>query len=1307
MISSEKEVLEIKDFYKSILDNIIDGVWVTNADDIIYYTNKGMENIAGIPAKQIVGSHVLKDFPESTLKYFRPYYQKAKDTLKSVFYDAIPVRTPSGMHSYQSGWLIPRIKEGKYDGIICTVDDVTERKEAEEKLKKSELQLREINVELDQRVEERTIKLKESEHNLKERVKELSCLYGISQLFERSNISLDEIFKGTLDLIPLAWQFPELTSAKIIYDTKTFQTDNFKETKSNLTTSVRINEKLLEIKVYYLEDQPFVEEEKYLISDIGNRLKAIIEQKESRNRMEKERNNLINILNTMGSGVYIVNYQYDVEFINPALERELGPLNGKKCYDYFLNRSEPCPDCANKSIFEGETLRQEFFTSKINKTFEIISTPLLNPDGSISKLGIFYDITERKIAEQELDASEIKYRTIFEEALNPILIVGENNKYIDVNKAACEFLESDKEEILCKIVWDYTPPSILEEQKSTHAPFYSRRTLETEYLVNGKIKTLLLNVVPFEVAGKKFLYGIGQNITDRLKAEQKLKESEERWRSITNYTPDNIMQIDLDGNILFINHTVPDLSIDEVIGKPIYQFVPEKYRENVKKTFARVLSTGEPDNYETGYRDKVGNDFFFEAHVGPIWESGKILGFITSSTDITNRKKAELKLKESEEKFRSIFEHAALGISLVAPDGSFIKVNQKFCGILKYSQEELLSFSFPEITHPDDLEESIIAKNKLLDGEILTYSTEKRYKCKDKSIVWVNLTTALLRDSLQKPKYFITIIDDISDKKELEEERNKFFNLPLHLLIIAGLDGIIKRVNPGWTERLGYEAEELEGKNFLELVHPDDRAATIGEMDKLSKGITTFHFENRYRHKKGNYRTLAWAATSDPEKGVIYAIAYDITERKIAESLIHLQRDIALKFSLGSGLEEFARFCVENIIQIEELDYCGIYLVEQSSGDLNLLFSKGMSKESTHGLKRIKADSPRMLLVMEGKQKYTNLENLCVPIDNNLQNEELNAVALIPIIYDNEIIGCLNVASRTLNEMPVFLRNTLETIANQIGSIITTINTTMKLKDSEEKYSNLFQYSNDAIILHDIEGNIVDVNQKAIEWFGYTKAEFIKMKIFELHPSEDLEISQKALKDIKKDKFANFEIRFKIKNGEKFSADVSSKIIKIEDKTIIQGEIRDITDRKNAELKLRESEEKYRFLIENVQEGIWAIDESSITTFVNPKMCKLFGYNEEEMIGRHIFSFMDKNSEKLANYYLKRRELGIKEAFEFQFIKKNGKVFYTKIETTPIFDDAGNYKGALGVVSDITERKKAVKKIVDLARFPSENPILF
>ncbi len=141
---TEHEILEIKDFYKDVLDSIFNGVWVANKGNVIIYTNMGMEKIAGIPSEQIVNSNVLEDFPEGTLKHFRPHYLKAKDTLTKTFYEAVPVVTHTGRQSYQSGWLIPHIKDGVFNGIICIVEDITEYKEAEEKLRKSESRFRRL-----------------------------------------------------------------------------------------------------------------------------------------------------------------------------------------------------------------------------------------------------------------------------------------------------------------------------------------------------------------------------------------------------------------------------------------------------------------------------------------------------------------------------------------------------------------------------------------------------------------------------------------------------------------------------------------------------------------------------------------------------------------------------------------------------------------------------------------------------------------------------------------------------------------------------------------------------------------------------------------------------------------------------------------------------------------------------------------------------------------------------------------------------------------------------------------------------------
>ncbi len=132
---------------------------------------------------------------------------------------------------------------------------------------------------------------------------------------------------------------------------------------------------------------------------------------------------------------------------------------------------------------------------------------------------------------------------------------------------------------------------------------------------------------------------------------------------------------------------------------------------------------------------------------------------------------------------------------------------------------------------------------------------------------------------------------------------------------------------------------------------------------------------------------------------------------------------------------------------------------------------------------------------------------------------------------------------------------------------------------------------------------------------------------------------------------------------------------------------------KKVEMALRESEKKYRQLIENAQEGIWAIDKDTYTTFVNPRMAEILRYTVDEMQGKHLFSFMDEQGIKICKRNLERRKQGIKEQHDFEFVRKDGTRVYTSLETSPITDDDGNYIGALAFVTDITERKKAEEEL--------------
>ncbi|MDF5711061.1 MAG: PAS domain S-box protein [Nostoc sp. S4] len=138
--------------------------------------------------------------------------------------------------------------------------------------------------------------------------------------------------------------------------------------------------------------------------------------------------------------------------------------------------------------------------------------------------------------------------------------------------------------------------------------------------------------------------------------------------------------------------------------------------------------------------------------------------------EITQRHQMEVALRESEQRFRSAFHQAAVGIAYVAIDGRWLLVNQRLCDIFGYTLQELQLLTFQDITHPDDLETDLKYVDQILADRIQTYSIEKRYFRKDTSIVWVNLTVALMRESSKEPKYFISVIEDISDRKHSQEQ---------------------------------------------------------------------------------------------------------------------------------------------------------------------------------------------------------------------------------------------------------------------------------------------------------------------------------------------------------------------------------------------------------------------------------------------------------------------------------------------------------------------------------------------------------
>src|SRR5215213_1018942 len=403
-----------------------------------------------------------------------------------------------------------------------------------------------------------------------------------------------------------------------------------------------------------------------------------------------------------------------------------------------------------------------------------------------------------------------------------------------------------------------------------------------------------------------------------------LRKSEARYRTVLDAAFDAIVTITPDGLGRWFNRGAERIfgyRAEEVIGQPITLIMPERYRELCVAGLNRYLRTDEArvvggTTELVGLR-KDGSEFPIEMSLGETHENGQRL-FTGVIRDITERKRTEDELREARDRFRSVFDHAPIGVAMVSPNGRYLQVNRSLCEILGRSEEELLAITWQEIIHPDDLLTSQVYACRIVEGEVPRYHLEKRYLHADGHTVWVSLSVSLVRDSEDEPLYFVSQIQDITKRTEAERKlreaeqryRTLIERVPAVVYIQEiGLPGSAMYMSPQIQALTGYSPEECRDSDLRwSMVHPDDRERIRLEDERTGEPGEVFTTEYRVVHRDGRTKWVRNESVMivDEVSGTRYwqGFMLDITERKTFEEALERlshRHEMVLK-SAGEGI---------------------------------------------------------------------------------------------------------------------------------------------------------------------------------------------------------------------------------------------------------------------------------------------------------------------------------------------------------------------------------------------------------------------
>jgi PAS domain S-box-containing protein len=640
-------------------------------------------------------------------------------------------------------------------------------------------------------------------------------------------------------------------------------------------------------------------------------------------------------------------------------------------------------------------------------------------------------------------------------------------------------------------------------------------------------------------------------------ANQRLRWSNEeiirsmvRTREVIELAPDAFFQADLDGRFTDVNQAACRLlgyERDELMGKTIFDIIPAEDADRLRVVRADLLVPGRVNTGEWAQQRRDGT--FVPVEVSSnILPDGRWQAFVR---DVSERKRVEQALHESEERFRLTIDEAPIGMALVALDGRFVRVNRALCEIIGYTSAELMALTSQAITHPDDLDANLALAGQLARGEIPRFQLDRRYIRKDGTIVDVQLSASILRTREGAPRYYIVQVEDITERTRAEaalKDSEGRLTLALDSAQMGMWDLDLLTDTSVRSLRhdqiFGYSAAvpAWGAAVFMTHVVPEDRDVAKRAFERAFES-DNFDLECRIRWADESIHWISAKgrvyrdAKGDPVR--MMGTVLDITENKrAAEALQRSEREFR---ELAESMPQIVWATSADGLNIyfnqQWVDYTGLTLEESSGEGWITPFHPDDRQRAWEAWRR----------ATRYRETYS-LECRLRRADGAYQWWLIRGV---PLLSANGEISKWFGTCTDIEQIKVAER---------------------KLKESEAKFSGIVSISADAIISIDEEQRITIFNDGAERIFGYSKAEAIGTPLDNLIPEPFRNIHRQHVGGFTSGGVTARRMGGRLttiaglrKNGDKFPAEAAISKLHVGDKTILTVALRDITERRRFE----------------------------------------------------------------------------------------------------------------------------------------------